>query len=85
MVAGITGKEEEGTAADEPQMVHFHEWTDALAEHSLQQPCVADEPNGLVACGDYCLGGRVEGAALSGVAAAEAVKKILAGGGGAAK
>mmetsp|Transcript_3732 Transcript_3732/g.7114 ORF Transcript_3732/g.7114 Transcript_3732/m.7114 type:complete len:82 (+) Transcript_3732:83-328(+) len=73
------GKEEEGTSADEPQMVHFHEWTDALATHNLGEPCVADTDNGIVACGDFCLGGRVEDAALSGVAAAEAVRKILGG------
>lgn len=53
--------------------VTLHRWLYASVSKSPQTPCLVDEEKRLVAAGDWCLGGRVEGAALSGLAAAEAV------------
>jgi hypothetical protein len=35
--------------------------------------CLEDEGHRLYACGDWCLGGRIEGAFMSGLAAASAI------------
>jgi len=53
--------------------VTLHRWLYASVSKSPQTPCLVDADKRLVAAGDWCLGGRVEGAALSGLAAAEAV------------
>jgi len=41
------------------------------------QAILCDREIGLMACGDWCNGGRVEGAYLSGLAAADAISKSL--------
>lgn len=56
--------------------VTLHRWLYASVSKSPQKACLADKEKGLVAAGDWCLGGRVEGAALSGLSAAEAVLKF---------
>jgi predicted NAD/FAD-dependent oxidoreductase len=57
----------------DPEYVTLHRWLYASVSKSPETPCLVDEDKSLVAAGDWCLGGRVEGAALSGLAAAEAV------------
>eukprot|EP00466_Bigelowiella_natans_P014782 jgi/Bigna1/126069/aug1.2_g777 len=65
-----------------PTEVHFEEWIDPFPEGLLLKEgevdglrCIVDDNLSLVGCGDFCTGPRVEDAALSGVAAANAVIK----------
>ncbi|MFW5681305.1 MAG: FAD-dependent oxidoreductase, partial [Pseudomonadota bacterium] len=53
----------------EPTYATAHRWRYALAAEPVGEPCLYDR-SGLVACGDWCLGGRIEAAFLSGLAAA---------------
>lgn len=53
----------------------IHRWLYAAVSKGTGQPCLTDSSRKIVACGDWCLGGRVEGAWLSGKAAAEQVIK----------
>ncbi len=50
-----------------------HRWLYAAVSQGAGQPCLSDKAQNVVVCGDWCLGGRVEGAWLSGKAAAEHV------------
>ena len=50
-----------------------HRWRFARAVRAIGVPCLGDGTSGLVACGDFCLGDRVEDAYASGLAAAEHV------------
>jgi predicted NAD/FAD-dependent oxidoreductase len=50
-----------------------HRWRFALPLDPLPEPFLLDIDRGLAACGDWCGGPRVEGAYLSGRAAAEAI------------
>ena len=52
--------------------VAAHRWRYALVETPAGTPFLSD-PSGLHACGDWCLGGRVEAAFDSGWAAAGAI------------
>ncbi|MCA9261345.1 MAG: NAD(P)-binding protein [Planctomycetales bacterium] len=54
-----------------------HRWRYALAPEVLSQACLFDATEGLAACGDWCGGPRVEGAYLSGVAAAGRLLGLL--------
>jgi len=49
----------------------LHRWLYASVETSPEQPCLTDSR--LVAAGDWCLGGRVQGAWMSGRAAAREI------------
>ena len=51
----------------------IHRWLYAAVRKGAGSPCLFDKAQGLVACGDWCVGGRVEGAWLSGKAAAEQI------------
>lgn len=55
-----------------PEVVHLatHRWRYAQPRGSLGDDCVFDAGLGVGVCGDWCLGGRVEGAFLSGAALA---------------
>lgn len=55
----------------------LHRWLYASVDKSPEQPCLFDKDLKLVACGDWCLGGRVEGAWRSGAAAGQALIKAL--------
>ena len=50
-----------------------HRWRYARVERALGAPCLWDSRSGLGACGDWCLGGRVEAAWDSGRALAAAM------------
>ncbi|HYN39750.1 MAG TPA: NAD(P)-binding protein [Rhodospirillales bacterium] len=60
---------------DLPPPVHLaaHRWRYARVETALDEPCLYDPRLGLGACGDWCLGPRIESAFLSGLAMAERV------------
>jgi renalase len=60
----------------EPRTPHYatgHRWRYARAAQPLGEECRYDAARGLGLCGDWCLGARVEGAYLSGLALAERV------------
>ncbi len=63
---------------DVPQPLHLslQRWRYAKVEQALGEPCLYDPAMGVGACGDWCLGPRLEAAYLSGVAMAE---RVLAG------
>ena len=56
-----------------PLSVAAHRWRYAKVGRALGQPCLWDAARGLGACGDWCLGGRVEAAFMSGQALAAAM------------
>jgi predicted NAD/FAD-dependent oxidoreductase len=60
-----------------PAYSTLHRWLYASVSQSPHIPCLMDKKLNIVACGDWCLGGRVEGAALSGQAAAQALMRQL--------
>lgn len=51
----------------------LHRWLYASVSHSSQRPCFYDPRLKLGVCGDWCLGGRVEGAYLSGLGLAQTI------------
>ena len=54
-----------------PTSLTAHRWRFALPVNPLAEPCLFDPERALAACGDWAGGPRVEGAFLSGCAAAE--------------
>ena len=60
-------------APSAPVFATAHRWRFALVEQALGVACLWDAKAGLGACGDYCLGPRVEAAFDSGEAMARAV------------
>jgi predicted NAD/FAD-dependent oxidoreductase len=50
-----------------------HRWRFAQPKAPLGSSCLFDPADGIGACGDWCVGGRIEGAYLSGAAMAGAV------------
>ena len=58
-----------------PTIVGAKRWHHALAAEAGGQGCLYDAATGLGACGDWLVGGRVEGAFLSGLAMASALLK----------
>lgn len=56
-----------------PLVAAAHRWRYSMVEQALGSPCLWDAEARLGACGDWCLGGRVEAAWQSGEALAEAV------------
>ncbi|MFO1151611.1 MAG: FAD-dependent oxidoreductase [Alsobacter sp.] len=57
----------------EPTYARAHRWRYALVEQAVGQPCLWNAEAGLGACGDWCIGARVEAAFDSGVALAAAI------------
>jgi predicted NAD/FAD-dependent oxidoreductase len=56
-----------------PNYQSAHRWRYALVETPAGQSCFWDTDRRIGACGDWCLGGRVEAAFDSGEAAAKAI------------
>jgi predicted NAD/FAD-dependent oxidoreductase len=54
-----------------------HRWLYAIPDNPLGQECLWDATTGIAACGDWCGGPRVEGAFLSGMAAAGSLLRHL--------
>lgn len=65
-----------GRPVEEPIYLTAHRWRFALPTEPLDQACLADSGLRVVACGDWCGGPRVEGAFLSGRAAAGLVAEF---------
>ncbi len=61
------------TGAPDPIHRAAQRWRYALVERALGEDCLWDAANGIGASGDWCIGGRVEAAFLSGEALAAAV------------
>ena len=66
-----------GIPAMNPTHIATHRWRYALPRQPLEDRCLFDSASGLGACGDWCSGSRVEGAFLSGAAAAEYVLRAI--------
>jgi len=56
-----------------PAHAEVHGWHYAAVASPIDRPCLYDPAHGLGACGDWCLGNRVEAAFLSGDALADAI------------
>jgi predicted NAD/FAD-dependent oxidoreductase len=56
-----------------PLHLDAHRWLYSATPRTLDQRVLFDDETGLVVCGDWLASGRVEGAFLSGVAAAECI------------
>ncbi len=67
-----------GTNTPTPTFAAAHRWRYARAERPLSTACLFDPELGIGACGDWCLGGKIEAAMQSGRALAE---RIIAGSG----
>lgn len=61
------------TGAPAPDLVLAHRWRHALVEAPVGRSCLWDAAARVGACGDWCLGGRVEAAYDSGASLALAV------------
>jgi len=63
------------TGINAREAVHksLHRWLYASVASSPNQACLRDGDQHITVCGDWCLGGRVENAWLSGRAAAQAI------------
>lgn len=55
----------------QPEHVSLHRWLYASVANSPEKPFLSDPVKNLYAIGDWCRGGRVEGAALSGFSVAD--------------
>ncbi len=55
----------------------LHRWLYASVSAAPNKPCLHDAALNLALCGDWCLGGRVENAFLSGQAAGQAILESL--------
>lgn len=62
-----------GRKLDEAPHIALHRWLYAYANEGVGQACLIDPALGVILAGDWCVGGRVEGAFLSGRAAAKAI------------
>lgn len=62
---------EVATPMSAPRLLRAHRWRFAQPTTTTPEPCLFDEDRCLAAAGDWCGGPRVEGAYLSGCAAAE--------------
>ncbi len=63
---------------DTPEWMQVHRWRYAFPSRCLQEACLpANSSLPLICCGDWCGGNLVEGAMLSGLAAAEEINNHL--------
>ena len=69
-----------GQAPTDVVYLKAHRWRYARVETPLEVGCLWDDRLKVGACGDWCLGTRVEGAALSGLAMANRVVSSYFGG-----
>lgn len=65
-----------GATRVEPSFQKAHRWRYALVTKPLGADCLVHESGRVVLCGDWCLGARIEGAFLSGAAAAGRLNAI---------
>lgn len=60
-----------------PDHAGIHRWRYALASKSAGSPALCDADNRIIACGDWCVGGKVEAAFESGFSAAKSLLGCL--------
>lgn len=60
----------------EPVQCVAHRWRHALTETPLGAPFIANDDSTLMACGDWCIGGRIEAAHQSGLALARHILSL---------
>lgn len=66
------------SALDQPSRLCIaHRWRYAMARAPLDGPILADDGQKLVIAGDWCAGERIEGAWISGVAAAQRLESLF--------
>lgn len=63
-----------GRSERAPVWARAHRWRYAMAENPLEVGCLFDASKRILACGDWTHGNRIEGAVLSGLAAARQVR-----------
>jgi predicted NAD/FAD-dependent oxidoreductase len=66
-----------GRKAPQPAYAAAHRWRYARVEASLEKACLYDPNLRIGACGDWCLGGKIEAAFLSGRAMAQRIAENL--------
>lgn len=64
-----------GQDITQPQHVSLHRWRYANNAKRTKLPVLIDRKNCLAACGDWCLGGRVEGGFIAAVKLAHSIMK----------
>ena len=57
--------------------ISSHRWRYAIPENPFEVGCLHDDQHRLLACGDWSSSARIEGAFLSGLAAAQSVQTML--------
>ncbi|MEW6742651.1 MAG: FAD-dependent oxidoreductase [Planctomycetota bacterium] len=80
VVAPLLDAFREAVGVDVPTVAHAvaHRWRHALTGQPLGKPCLWDASLRIGACGDWCLGARLENAFLSGAAIAGRVLSLPA-------
>lgn len=57
--------------------MHAQRWGGGFKAGLLPERCLIDEGLALAACGDFCVESSAQGALLSGLAAAEAMRLLM--------
>ena len=66
-----------GSPLPEPIFLSMQRWGSGFKGNVLPQHCLIDSDQKLAACGDFCMQSNVEGAILSGLAAAHELGGLL--------
>lgn len=71
-------RSQSGLGADlpDPTYIAAKRWLHALVETPLDAPFLANDSNTLIACGDWCIGARIEAAHQSGLAVARHIMSL---------
>jgi len=77
--AALLAALQKATGLKDPRPVHTaaHRWRYALPSEPLSVGCLWDDATRVALCGDWCQGARIEGAFLSGLAAAERITSSI--------
>jgi len=78
LASSITARFSAAFNVDLPEIIFskVHKWKYALPNMLLESGCIIDEQAAVIYCGDWCQAPRVEGAFLSGTAAAEEILRL---------
>ena len=67
-----------GAAAPQPVYMHAQRWGGGFKANLAPERCLLDEGAALAACGDFCIESSAQGALLSGLAAGQAMARLMA-------